>query len=236
MSLSPMTNFSKFMQIIWKQKWIVLLCCFLCTAFTILLGYYKNKSVPYQTNAEIYPTFIFKTTIEPWRLNPCSLTKRSLNSECFQKQIIHFADSAYGAAINEQNYAECIRWHETPAHTIVLSVTAKDSVASNQIMKFLMDELEVVFWHYTSTVFLERGGYRNIDIAEWENVMDTLPEHYLEIYDAEGAQFLIYDVISEPITQKLPFPTAKWGSLIAILSLLFSSFFILLVNGVKNRE
>ncbi|MBQ7551783.1 MAG: hypothetical protein IJT04_09685 [Bacteroidales bacterium] len=224
------------MQIIWHRKWIILLCCFICTASTILFGLLRNKSIPYQTNVEIYPTFIFKTTIEPWRLNPCYLTKRSLNSAHFQKQIIHFADSAYGSSLNEKNYAQRVHWNETPAHTIKISVVDKDSAASAQTMKFLLDELEVVFWHYTSTVFLERGGYRNIDIAEWENVMDTLPEHYLDIYDTEGAQFLIYDVISEPITQAIPFQTAKWSILISILSLLFSSFFILLMDGIKIPE
>lgn len=190
----------------------------------------------YQTRAEIYPTFIFKTTIEPWRLNPCYLTKRSLNSESFQNEVIKFSHSIQATALNNNNYSKKIRWYETNRHTIIISITDSNKELCKETMDFLLDELEVVFWHYTSTVFLERGGYRNIDIADQENVMDTLPDNYLGIYDAEGQQFLIYDLISEPITEAQPFPTAKWAFFVTLLSLIFTSAIVILINNIKTEK
>lgn len=231
-----MTNFRTFFQIIWRCKWIVISICLCCALATIAIGFSKNNKMEYQTRAEIYPTFIFKTTTEPWRLNPCYLTKRSLNSESFQNEVIKFSCSIQPTSLTTDNYSKKIRWHETNRHTIIITITGTDKDLCEETMYFLLDELEVVFWHYTSTVFLERGGYRNIDIAEQENVMDTLPDNYLEIYANEAQQFLIYDLISEPITDAQPFPTAKWTFFITLLALIFTSAIVILINNLKTEK
>lgn len=230
-----MTYLKHYFTIILAHKWRILIFTTLCALITLGIGLYKGKHATYLSAVEIYPTFIIKQTLQkPWRLNPCHLTQRSLHSEYYQAEVINFAQSLPHADLSTRNYAKQIQWYETPEHTIMLQVTQRDSAAAAAILTYCTEELEAVFWHYTSTVFLERGGYRDIDIADRENVMDTLPQHYLEIYDQEGEQFLIYDVITPIHTEKVSFPTAQWVVVITMLALLLSCSFVILVHELKN--
>ena len=233
-----MRYYQYFWKIFLKYKWwltaIVGIAVGAAVAFCLL------ATPLYESEAEIYP-FVMKKDAEMMTINPCYQVQRIVHSRQFRQMLI---DSKLSGALCEKNYDRRVHCHETPRHTLVVTIRSERADAANALVNRFLCQLDLATFCLTS-VEMERIGFsEQIPWDYYHHQVDFVPhsparEHDYDslLYNIDSTYFC-FDALTLPTTPTTPvYPPdiLKTTALVFLISAFLSFVGVCLVEEICNR-
>lgn len=193
----------------------------------------------YESEVEIYP-LVMKKNAEMTTLNPCYQVQRIVHSREFRQMLI---DSKLSGVLSEKNYDRRVQCHETPRHTLVITIRSERADAANALANRFLCQLDFATQTLAS-VQMERIGFsEQIPWDYYHHQVDFVPHDpvrerdYGNLYNIDSTYFC-FDVLTMPTTPTTPvYPPdlLKTTIFVFIISAFLSFTGVCLFEEIRNR-
>ena len=194
----------------------------------------------YESEAEIYP-FVMKKDAEMTTINPCYQVQRIVHSRQFRQMLI---DSKLSGALCEKNYDRRVECHETPRHTLVVTIRSERPDAANALVNRFLWQLDFATFCLTS-VEMERMGFsEQIPWDYYHHQVDFVPRSPVRERDYDSllynidSTYFCFDALTLPTTPTMPvYPhdLLKTTMLVLIIAAFLSFTGVCIFEGIRNR-
>ena len=194
----------------------------------------------YESEAEIYP-FVMKKDAEMTTINPCYQVQRIVHSRQFRQTLI---DSKLSGVLSEKNYDRRVECHETPRHTLVITIRSERADAANALVNRFLWQLDFATRLLTSVQMEEIDFSEQIPWDYYHHQVDFVPRDPVRERDCDSLRYNIdstyfcFDALTLPTTPTMPvYPPdlLKTTILVFIIASFLSFVGVCLVEEIRNR-
>ena len=189
----------------------------------------------YEAETEIYPLVMKKET-DKMTLNPCYQVQRIVHSRQFRQLMM---DAEISPSLCEGNYDRRIAYHETPRHTLVITVRAESPETAEALSGHFLSQIDYVADYLTSVQMNVDSNF--VEEISWDYYhfeRDFAPESpVMDRCDSSRVHFL-FDVLTPPTSSaKSVYPPDLLKTM--VLTFVIAAFLSLvgawLVEEIRNR-
>ena len=232
-----MRYYQYFWKILVKYKWVLLALVGIPVAMAV--AFCKFETPLYESEAEMYP-LVMKKEAEMLPLNPCYQVQRIVHSREFRQMLI---DSKLSGVLSEKNYDRRVQCHETPRHTLVITIRSERADAANALANRFLCQLDFATQSLYS-VQMERIGFsEQIPWDYYHHQVDFVPHDpvrerdYGNLYNIDSTYFC-FDVLTmptKPTTPAYPPDLLKTTILVFLISAILSFTGVCIFEEIRNR-
>ena len=233
-----MRYYQYFLKILLKYKWVLLATVGIPVLAAVL--FCKIATPLYESATEIYP-LVMKKDAEMLPLNPCYQVQRIVHSRQFRQMLI---DSKLSGVLCEKNYDRRVQCHETPRHTLVITIRSERADAANALVNQFLWQLDFATQSLTSVQMEEIGFSEQIPWDYYHHQVDFVPHDPVRERDYDSLRYhtdstyFCFDVLTMPTTPTTPvYPPdlLKTTILVFLISAFLSFTGICLFEEIRNR-
>lgn len=193
----------------------------------------------YESEVEIYP-LVMKKDAEMLPLNPCYQVQRIVHSREFRQMLI---DSKLSGVLSEKNYDRRVQCHETPRHTLVITIRSERADAANALANRFLCQLDFATQSLISVQMEKIGFSEQIPWDFYHHQVDFVPHDpvrerdYGNLYNIDSTHFC-FDVLTMPTmpaTPVYPPDLLKTTVFVFIISAFLSFTGVCLFEEIRNR-
>lgn len=232
-----MRYYQYFLKILLKYKWVLLATVGIPVLAAVL--FCKLATPLYESATEIYP-LVMKKDVEMLPLNPCYQVQRITHSREFRQALI---DSKLSGVLSEKNYDRRVQCHETPRHTLVITIRSERADAANALVNQFLWQLDFATQSLTSVQMEEIGFSEQIPWDYYHHQVDFVPHDpvrerdYGNLYNIDSTHFC-FDVLTMPTmpaTPVYPPDLLKTTVFVFIISAFLSFTGVCIFEEIRNR-
>lgn len=233
-----MRYYQYFWKILVKYKWVLLALVGIPVAMAV--AFCKFETPLYESEAEIYP-LVMKKDAEMLPLNPCYQVQRIVHSREFQQMLI---DSKLSGVLGEKNYDRRVRCHETPRHTLIITIRSERADAANALANRFLCQLDFATQSLYS-VQMERIGFseqipwdyyhHQVDFVQHDPVREC---DYDSLHYNIDSTYFCFDVLTMPTmptTPVYPPDLLKTTILVFLISAILSFTGVCIFEEIRSR-
>lgn len=233
-----MRYYQYFLKILMKYKWVLLATVGISVMAAVL--FCKFATPLYESTAEIYP-LVMRKSPDMMPLNPCYQVQRIVHSRQFRQTLI---ESKLSGVLCEKNYDRRIECHETPRHTLVITVRSERADAANALANRFLCQLDFATQTLTSVRMETIGFSEQIPWDYYHHQVDFVPHDPIRERDFDSPRYHIdsthfcFDVLTMPTMPTIPvYPPdlLKTTILVFIISAFLSFTGVCIFEEIRNR-
>ena len=233
-----MKYYQYFWRIFLKYKWVLLATVGIPVVAAML--FCKFETPLFESETEIYP-LVMKKDADMLPLNPCYQVQRIAHSAQFKQWMI---DSKLSGVLCEKNYDRRIKCHETPRHTLVITVRSERADAANALANRFLCQLDFATQTLTSVQMGTIGFSEQIPWDYYHHQVDFVPRDPIREHDFDSLRYHIdssyfcFDVLTMPTmptTPVYPPDLLKTTILVFIISAFLSFTGVCIFEEIRNR-
>ncbi|MBP5400667.1 MAG: hypothetical protein J6Y35_03460 [Bacteroidales bacterium] len=234
-----MKYYQYFLKILLKYKWVLLATVGIPVVAAVL--FCKFETPLYESETEIYP-LVMKKDADMLPLNPCYQVQRIVHSRQFRQMLI---DSKLSGVLCEKNYDRRVECHETPRHTLVITVRSERADAANALANRFLCQLDFATQTLTSVQMETIGFSEQIPWDYYHHQVDFVPHDPIRERDFDSPRYHIdsthfcFDVLTMPTmptTPVYPPDLLKTTILVFIISAFLSFTGVCIFEEIRNRS